>query len=280
MSTSGTALFLIFTQQGFVFAGDGLEREASGKTLTTSSQKIFQLREHVAFSCAGFRSTRNKETGETTFELPAMVREAFEEAMKSVSGDFKGLAEDIAEKVRTKLAELKEKKIVEDFPEENDSDWFAQIFLAGYFHGEPRAAVLTFRRAELIHCEARVENWEIKPGLYACTGSRYVWRALLHDSDPKLRTYRCKAFDRMMSLDGPNMDEAELVAQAYIHACGDPAVREVHPECKSIGGSIRVARVTNEVGFKWIFWMSQSYSPLVCYWIISKFVGSLARRWG
>lgn len=80
----------------------------------------------------------------------------------------------------------------------------------------------------------------------------------------------------MISLNGPNMDEAELVAQAYIHACGDPAVREAHPECKSIGGSIRVARITTEVGFKLISWMSQSYSLLVCYWIISKFVRNLA----
>jgi hypothetical protein len=195
--------------------------------------------------------------------------------MKSFSDDFKGLAEDIAEKVRTKLAELKEKKVIEDFPKEDDADWFAQVFLAGYFHGEPRAAVLSFLRAERTHCEARVENWKLQPGCYACTGSRYVWQALLHDRDAKLRTYRSKAFDRMMSLYGPSMDEAGLVAQAYIHACGDPAVREVHPECKSIGGSIRVARITNEVGFKWMSWMSQSYSPLVCYWFISKFVRRL-----
>lgn len=188
MVTAGTALVLIFTQQGFVFAADGLEQDVSGKTVTNSAQKIFQVGKGVAFSCAGFRAIRNGNTGETKFELPGTMHEAFEQTMKSFSGDFENLAGNVAEKVRAKFVDLKENKIIETYPKNEYSDWFARILLAGFFSGKPGAAQLSFRCPE----EGAVSQVETAnaPGFFAYAGSDKVWKALLDNSDGKLATYR------------------------------------------------------------------------------------------
>jgi hypothetical protein len=250
MVTSGTALVLIFTQQGFVFAADGLEQDVSGKTVTNSAQKIFQAGKCVAFSCAGFRSIRNEDTGETKFELPGTMYEAFEQAIKSFSGDFENLAGNVAEKVLAKFVELKENKIIETYPKNEYSDWFARILLAGFFGDKPGAAQLSFRCPE----EGAVSQVETAnaPGFFAYAGSDKVWKALLDNSDAKLATYRKDAFDKMRSLYGPNLDEATLIAQSFIRACSDPAVQEAYPECKSIGGNMQSSTITSEIGFNWI----------------------------
>ncbi|HKW35447.1 MAG TPA: hypothetical protein VJN92_20720 [Candidatus Acidoferrum sp.] len=251
MLTSGTALVLIFTQQGFVFAADGLELDTFGKARDRSSRKIFPLRREVAFSCAGFRSVRN---GKTKFELPRTVCEAFEQAAKSFSGDFKKLAEEMGARVRAELVELKEQKIIESYPKNEYADWFARILLAGFFDGKPNAAQLSFCCLEgAVVCQLEIRD---VPGSFAYAGPETVWTALVHNSDAKVAPYRKEAFDKMGhsldALDGPNLEEATLVAQNYVRACSDPAVHKAYPECKAIGGNMQSATITLEKGFFWM----------------------------
>src|SRR5437899_4752345 len=109
MNICGTALALLFTKHGFVFAADGLELRADGKPVSTKSKKIFQLGEALAFSCAGFRGVLNEDTGKARFELPTAFKETFDQSAKAFPNDFRSLTDATAQGVRIKLTQLKEK---------------------------------------------------------------------------------------------------------------------------------------------------------------------------
>ena len=111
ITTFGTALVLIFTEEGFLFAADGLELQGNGKSASTSTQKIFQLTDSLAFSSSGFRRIQDDKTGAIKFDLATTIQTAFDQSVESFSRDFDNLTVDLAERIRIRLAELKKNRL-------------------------------------------------------------------------------------------------------------------------------------------------------------------------
>lgn len=249
---SSTALVLIYTGEGFVFAADGLEKSTQGRIIDTRACKIFPLCKRLAFSVAGFRAFHKAGSQEPSVEFPRIVRTAFKGISGPARREFFLLADHAAAKVNAQLRSLRERRIILRYHDDDGAGTIAKAFLAGYCKGIPRATIIRFFHSFQRLCTPEIVREDIDLGFFAYIGSQALWRSLERGDDARLQSYRCDAFDKMLSISGPNLKEAESVAYNFVLASCDRRIQLDFPECRSIGGRIQLATITPDAGFCWI----------------------------
>ena len=238
-----TAIFMIYTRDGFVIASDG---KGSGRRESDGEQKIFEASGPdwcLACGVSGAASAIDDNTG----------RDAFK---------------DEYSRIINKLKLLNPPNLInyaDNFISEVGAFWYPEISthpkvprtsikvqLAGYFKGQPGIAEreLSFDR----NGNAPTESVEIscpKPSRDSLVGSLPIKHRVLagHDDFQKFKTVglaKIEAKDPSISL-----QEAMEAATQYIEACKSPKAREIDSYCKTIGGLICTAILTPTKGFEW-----------------------------
>jgi hypothetical protein len=132
----------------------------------------------------------------------------------------------------------------EKLPHEEKGKIFT-FFLCGYYKGLPFLKIASFYHDEVKNrINIRPEDFELSQSRLACTGSEKIASMIYGDAavDPRIAKYK----------HDPNNDAYGLEATAaFIKACSDPAVLQIDPWCRIVGGHLHAAELTKN-GFRWL----------------------------
>jgi hypothetical protein len=245
-----TAIAVSFdsAQRRFVIATDG--RVASQTlpmhVLTDSQQKIFFLENKlftVAYSMTGLSRS-------SSFDMLAEIRGQMETLAARRFADGYAFVHKLGFNM-TKVLEraVKENRITnlldcDDLaPEEKGR--MLRILPLGFYGGMPFWAIASLYYDRANHrFSVRYQDFELDQFRTAPLGSDKI-AAMIYEGgpvDPRLQRYR----------DAADIAPDALARTAvFVQACSDPVAVEIDPWCRTIGGHLHAAELT-ETGFRWL----------------------------
>jgi len=247
-----TALALTYTQEGFVIAADGRERDER-KVLTDAAQKIFPILEQgriLAYALCG-RVGFDAENG-TVVDLREKVPHIVNVLRRSQHGALSSYAADLSRHLYSALREATETE-ESNFPTEEafgDGYVIFHLLLAGYYLGRPDWCFARFchKNQHLIEPVLRADYLPQKRGpIYGPSG---IKQRLFESADPMLTPYRVRGFQDSAQ---PNLSDGIEAMKNYVRACCDPEIAKLDPEmCAGVGGHLHLATITPNDGFEWV----------------------------
>lgn len=243
MASMPTAIFMIFTRDGFVIASDG---KGSGGRESHGEQKIFEASGPDWCLACGVSGAASA--------IDVTGRDAFKDEYARIINELKVLNPpnliNYADNFILKVGAFWYPE-VSNHPEVPRTSMKVQ--LAGYFKGQPGIAEreIFFDR----NGYPPIESVDIrcpKPGRESLVGSLPIKHRILAGSEDfqKFKTYgltKMEAKDPNVSL-----QEAMKAATQYIEACKSPKAREIDSYCNTIGGRTCTAFLTPTKGFEWV----------------------------
>lgn len=244
-----TAIFTIYTPQGWVIAADGLGMLSDGSNPDNDVQKIFQIEgRSLAYTLCGSTKLFYQEN---LIDFGSEIANAVKALACRNLCDSSLYLERICSPLRKSLLRAKKQGLVmrgiEVPPEPGQTIFW--VFLIGYFDGKPTLAHcrIFHRNQKLAGISADADP--VKAGWSRRHGPNKVWEIREDPHDRTFETYKIAL---------PTPGEITLVqgiesARNHIQVCYDPKAREIAPEtCKTIGGHMHVATITPETGFEWV----------------------------
>jgi hypothetical protein len=244
-----TAISMVYSQWGFTIAADGRcksDDPSMTERETEQAQKIFPVENDnvtLAYTLAGFALN---EDG--TFD---MIAECKQQADMLLTRRFTN-GDDYIHRfcLNLKRAIIKARRDgrISEFPryEElppEEQGRICRLQFAGYFRGTPLWIEVKFYHEEdTDRIRLRLNHHSLIRQVI-CTGSDQIANLMYGTDvtpDPRVSNYR----------KSPSDGDLEYTA-SFIRACSDPVASEIDPVCKSIGGHLHAAEVT-QAGFRWL----------------------------
>jgi hypothetical protein len=239
-----TAIARIYTPDGFVIAADGREAHTvTGRVRSDEEQKIFHLRHGLCDMACVVTGTARIDSKQRVYRIGAELSLA----ANAIAGRH---VNNLGEYVELLAHHVQISPSYRAIPPNDLSRAQPTILLLdGFVAGEPMRA-----KAAIDHNPASkvvtVNFQGLLPGDLIAFGSRVIYESLVLNPETipdVLLPYRkiCREKPR-------NMPDAIRVAQAFIQAHCDPAVRLIDPKrYAGIGGHVHVATITSGAGFQW-----------------------------
>ena len=261
-----TAIFILYTSQGFVIAADGRQMKDEGENRKPEKddvQKIFPIENpgrSLAYALAGTASIADKND-KIVVDFSSEIAMAAKRFARRRPQDLMLYAQTLFQPVYKLLLKSKRSGRI-DYPgheEQSSSTGFcepgtmiANLFLFGYYEGNPVYTCVRFfhRDQTLASPTFQIDNLPLGEG--RGVGSKTVW-TMLHDRQDKVFSkYRTELLLREPPFDA-TIEEASEIAKMHVLACCDPAAVEYDKSCcAGIGGQIHIAKLTSCDGFEWI----------------------------
>lgn len=225
------------SSQGFAIGADGLRVDArSGTTITETAEKIFSIEaSNLTFAYAWAGATHMIRDNGPDFDLLGeskfILQSVANARPNSMQTAFVSMGEYVGEFVDQLYTRLRTICLPDgrlsanpDILPRND---IARMLLVGYLNEEPYRAIITVSHRDLFLLKPRVDEIVKAPDDFN-----------MFSGSPKVY------YEEFAStLEEPaSLTEAASLIRRYIQACIDRRDRE--PECKHIGGRIRLAFVT------------------------------------
>ncbi len=244
-----TAIFTLYTPQGWVIAADGLGMLSDGSNPDNNVQKIFPIEgRSLAYALAGSTKLFHQQNA---IDLGLEVANAVKALSSRNLSDSSLYLERICGPLRKSLLRAKKQGLVLqgiEVPPE-PGQLILWVFLIGYFDGKPTLAHcrIFHRNQKLAGISANVDP--VEPGWSRSHGPQKVWKILEDPQNQTFETYKTPLPEsRMITL-----IQGIESARNHIQVCYNPKAREIAPEtCEKIGGHIHVATITPERGFQWV----------------------------
>ena len=251
-----TAIAIVGTSTGFVFAADGrlapVEFNAPEELLALGNdhqQKIFEIadpQKSLAYAITG--CVIDPDGG---FDLDAVVRSQINRMSHRRFDDCRQYLRALGGTINEGINSAKQDGAIVKFPcinhvEQGPAWKFARILVAGYFGG-----LRCFSQVQFFHYDGKRSEFAVDQylNLIFLSGSSAVKREMYQSSDLPVVGSIFPEYTKLLG-DNPTLDDAEQYAVGYVKACCSPLALELDPKCKAMGGHIHVAEIT-PAGLKW-----------------------------
>ena len=247
-----TALAIVYTSAGLVFAADGRARLRNDKATskvatfqadTDSQQKIFKVEDEgriLAYSMSGKIANKDRSfymVTEAAKQARLLAKRRFDDGYDYVRRFCRNLHEA--------ASEAKRDGRIEKFPDDGSNYWVTMIF-GGYFHKTAFCVTAEFIRENDTRVRLKTTSIEIPPGRYLTIGPPILTRLMFKENDPRFAKYK-KPVDENVTLEG-----AADFGKTFIEASADRLALQLDPDCEGVGGHIHIAAITPADGFKWL----------------------------
>jgi hypothetical protein len=249
-----TAIIRYYCADGFLVATDGLALNSDdGTTIDKERQKVFPLPgTKAAFSITGSGTLgRPGKDATPQFDFVGTLLQTAEATPPTWScRTLAEYARKLGKKVGRELLSVHQ-RVGLDLPTESREGergcTIADIFIDGYLDGYPSRATLRFYHEDGKIQKPLVNGSELNERQKFYSGSKIV--ASLYEADERFAELK-KPIDAPIS---EGLKEAASCAQQYILACESLLGREIDAKaCRTIGGRIRMATITKDLGFQWV----------------------------
>jgi hypothetical protein len=257
-----TAIVRIYTAEGFVIAADGFSTEDP----TGNAQKIFPTSTPswtLAFcpsvcAAAMFENKDSKSTLRIDFASQCQI--AADRMKTSHPQDLNDYARSFSrlftECVREQMDQAQRNGVLspEDFAEWVAARETTILHFSGYFYGIPSLSTvkIIFGQPEPLITLVPVSEINPKPVRGAFFGSKKIQDKLEAGQDRYWDKYRTPDLIKITIQNQGTIDDAVVAARSYIEACSDVKAPLIDSWCESIGGRIRIAKITPSGGFEWV----------------------------
>jgi len=260
-----SAIAVVYTKSGIVFAADGRSRWGDDSTRDDSTTIFESERQQKVFRGAvGTREVAWGVTGsifnkDKSFNLIDLVNKTMS-ATNAFSQGCGPWVELFTSNLRKSILAVRDSGIqvplVENSsPDPNRRFILATMIMAGYFcNGRSSAAIV-----DLSHEDGEL----LDPLPYRLIATNFTGEYLSGSEEIRLRyldVHEDKRLRHHFHVKGPALDDGLAYATGYIKACSDDLAREIDPVvCGGIGGEIHAAAVKPS-GFSWLIEPEDSVS--------------------
>jgi len=260
-----TAIFSMYTAEGFAFGADGRQCRADGTVINEDAQKVFSIEEPkrcLGYALAGV-VVLTAEDGDTVFDFVSETPKAASFMTTRKPTGLTKYATELAywlnQRLRNSVSAATRSGHIfryPDIPQFTYTDQgerggtIARIFLAGYYESAEGWTMMRFSHMNQALKPPTVTTYPIHPGNTIGYGSRIVADRLYGTQDEEFSSYRRP---RREKLEDTTLIEAIDFTRETIRAQASFRARELDPDCCGlIGGKIHVATLTRARGFQWI----------------------------
>ena len=259
-----TAIFIMYTEEGFAFAADGLQTKDDGTPVNQETQKVFPVKSpgrHLAYALAGTVVIGDTGGTKPIFDFVSESAKAVELLATRKPFGLQRYSEELASMVNeglaASMADAKANGVETEYPhypaftyENEEGSTIARLFVAGYYNNTPRWTSTRFFHIDQTLQEPAVETYPIIPGNSIGYGSKIVADLLYRTEDSRFSAYR---INRRAKVEETTLLEAIELAIQTISAHTSPQAKEIDSVvCSLIGGRIHIGKITKLEGFQWV----------------------------
>lgn len=254
-----TAIVRIYTNDGFVIAADGRQRELDGSVVSEVKQKIFSFggNRFLGYSFTGHIGLGPADSPDTVFDFIDEFSHAAQVISASRHRTLADYAKRLARNVQNILVERcgnAQIPFQESSSDGEESPTLADAMIDGYYSGSPSRVNVRFFRRDGAFAEPEITTPDLGAGGVWFYGSNLIGNLLLKEKDPRLwNEQSLRPLETSLSSWTNEMYSAAITARAYIEACSGPIGKELDPKiCAGIGPIIHMASITEKEGFLWV----------------------------
>jgi hypothetical protein len=272
VSPMPTAIFVMYTTEGFAFGADGRLCRDDKTVIADDAQKVFPIEQPkccLGYALAGIVGLTADDDGSLVFDFVSQAAEAVRFMSSRRPSDLTRYSNEMAhwlnQRLKVAVSEAKRTGRAFCYPDEPKFTYpaergrtIARLFLAGYFGSIEGWTMLRFFHVNQALKSPTVATFPIGPGESFGYGSQLV-ADRLRAQDAAFAPYLIPLKEK---LERATLSEAVDLTKLIIAAQSCPQAMEVDPEtCALIGGTIHIATLTKESGFQWA--IPPSATPLV-----------------
>lgn len=245
-----TAIFTLYTSQGWVIASDGLGTD--GRVPDENVKKIFPIKgRSLAYTLIG--STKLLHDEQVVVDLGQIILDTANSLKPPGASDPSLYLERLCRPVHKSLHDAKKWGLIR-YPEKLElppepGQTVLWVFLIGYFNDTPVCTHCRIFHRDQELAGIAAQNDLVVFGFCRSHGPIKVWSKLEDPQDETFSAYQTPlpASKQITLLQGIES------ANNHIRVCFDPRAREIAPEtCATIGGRIQIATITLSQGFQWV----------------------------
>lgn len=259
-----TAVFVMYTKEGFAFGADGRKTKDDGTIIDDRAQKIFQITEPrrcLALCFAGTVTLTSDTNGSLIFDFISQAQVAVKYLSARRPGTLEKYSRELAfllyQTLRREMELAKARGSTQELPNDplfiypgEKGGTIARLIVAGFYGGTPGWTMTRFFHVNQGVKPPDVTVPVISHGFNLCYGSRVVADLLYNSDDERFAAYRKPVRRR---IEDTTLSEAVEFTKQTIMAQSDPIAAELDPViCNGIGGHIHIAKVTPSEGFAWV----------------------------